>query len=324
MIRSGLINRASKYLGNGKINYLLYGFTFFAISRTNMYSNKIFYSLAKKIKHKSTSPKVEVNGSLMYIDLNDNGISKQLYIHRKREHFSTDYIQSFLDDDEIVIDVGGNIGYYALMESRLANEGKVYVVEPIPSNFNILSKNIELNNRKNIFVFQLAMGDANTKGKMYVYDKCNLCSFTKDLNEKIIGEIEVPIITLDSFVKSYMDKKPTFIRMDAEGYEYQILKGASTILKEGGPLKLCIELHSHLMSKENMDEIITSLKQNGFKVMSIFIEPDPANYHSSETLSKLAKLLGDPEFGFVGNNYESLTKILDRRSYAPIVFFEKT
>jgi len=312
-----------QYLREKRLKSFLCGFIYFILSRRNLYIDNLRYLLARIHNRGTYYTKVTVNGNLMYIDFRDNGISKELYIHRKREHFSTEFIKKFISEDEIIIDIGANIGYYALIESRLANKGKVYAVEPIPSNVYLLKRNIELNNCKNISVFQFAIGDIDGKAKIYVYDKCNWCSLTKNLNANIINEIEIITMTLDRFVESYVCQYPTFVRMDVEGYEYQIIKGASNILEKNKPLKLCIELHPHLMPRENMEELINILEQSDFKVKAIFLDPEPHDYNNINTMNKLRRIMNLPELGFVGNSYKDLNKLLKKKRYAPIAFFER-
>jgi FkbM family methyltransferase len=198
----------------------------------------------------------------------------------------------------------------------------VYAIEPIPTNVDLLKKNIELNTCKNILVYQCAIGDRDGTGKMYVFDKCNWCSFIKNPTGNVTNELEVPLMTLDRFVESYVRENPTFIRMDVEGYEYQIIKGASKVLEKDKPLKLCIELHPHLMPKDNMLELLHILKQNGLKVKAIFVESNSYEYKDINLLNKLRRKMELPEFGFGGESYEDLDKLM-RVNRSCMAFFAK-
>lgn len=323
MISNNLLVKVREYIREGKLKSLLCGFIYFVLYMKDTYLGNLRYTLAKiRSKGMNYTKIIIVNANLMCINLKDSGICKDLYLYRKREHFSTDFVKNILKENEIVIDIGANIGYYALLEARLANKGKIYCIEPIPTNINLLKRSIELNNFKNISVFQYAMGDKNGNSKMYIYDKCNWCSFTKNLDGNIIEEIEVPIITLDTFVESYVCQYPTFIRMDVEGYEYQIIKGAFKILEINKPLKICIELHPHLMSRENMIELLNILKQRDFKVKAIFIDASPHAYKNINTINRLRKVMGLQEFGFAGKSYEDLDRLL-REKRGLLVFFER-
>ncbi len=319
------INTGIRYLNEKKYTGILSGFALIILCEVNEYIDNLKYGIAKILNRKNGDYfTIKVNDSYsMYVNSRDKGISKQLSIHKKREHFSTEFMKKVIKEDEIVIDIGANIGYYALLEARLANRGRIYAAEPVPENLELLRKNVNLNNCKNIHLFGIALGDIESKARMYIYDKCNWSSFIKNTNGNILNEIESPIITLDKFVELYVHDSPGFIRMDVEGYEFQIIKGALKTLSCNKPLTLCIELHQHLMPAENMKELIKILKNNNFKVKAIFLELDPHNYNTINIINKLCRKLEIPEFGFQGDSYESLDKLL-KQGRVPMVFFEKS
>ncbi|TRZ81142.1 FkbM family methyltransferase [bacterium] len=208
---------------------------------------------------------LEINESKMILNINDKGLSKDLFIYGKREFLTTDYLinSGALKEGDVVLDIGANIGYYALLESRLVgNSGKVYAVEPVSTNFEILKKNIKLNNRKNMQVFHLAAGDKNTSLKVYLHRKLNLCSVIRNPSSDYVGEETVDCLTVDSFLEG--KDTPQLIRMDVEGYEYNILKGMELTIKK--PVKILMEIHGNIMTKEKSNVIFNVLRKNGFKV----------------------------------------------------------
>ena len=116
--------------------------------------------------------------------------------------------------------------------------------------------------------------------------------------------------------------------MDVEGYECQIIRGMPKLLEEKKPLVIFMELHPpwlNLMSESNTEEIIDTLKRNGFKVKAIFLEPvPPCNNKDIILLNKLRKIMGLPEFGLIGESYGELYKLLDEDLQCiPMVFFER-
>jgi FkbM family methyltransferase len=312
------------YFQEGNIKKLFYGSLYLGLSRKGYYLDSLKYSIFR-LREKRTNilKEIMVNNCRMYISLNDKGISNELYNLRKREHFATDFMYEFVNKDDTVIDIGANIGYYALLESQLITDGCIYAIEPIPSNFQILNENIQLNHCNNIASYQLAIGERNGTAKMYVYDRCNWCSFTKMKNLIAQQELDVETLTLDCFIREYMDRYPTFIRMDVEGFEYHIIRGASDILRKSKHLKLNIELHPHLMPEKNMKEILATLKENNFKIRAITVNPPTHIYKNMSTFNLLRKLLGLPEFGLIEGDYVDLERILETKICSPIVFFEK-
>src|SRR3989344_8248708 len=88
----------------------------------------------------------EIHGNKMYLNLQDKGISKDLAINKTREELQTELVMNKVKEGMHVLDLGANIGYYALIEASLVGpKGKVYAIEPSQSNFDLLNKNIGLN-----------------------------------------------------------------------------------------------------------------------------------------------------------------------------------
>jgi FkbM family methyltransferase len=231
--------------------------------------NPRFYSYFFKRKKYGFSVE-KINGYNMYLDLkNDSGISRDLCVFRKREHVTTDFAlnSGIIKKDDVVLDIGANIGYYALIWSGLVgNGGKVYALEPVLNNFKMLEKNVELNGIKNIETFKIAAGSENKKDFINVAESGNVSSFINS-RAPLKGKEEVDVVKIDDFLK---DKKmPKLARMDVEGYAGEILKGMRETLKKVE--YLLIELHPHIKSDEQKKEFASVLADSGFKVDEVFI-----------------------------------------------------
>jgi len=160
----------------------------------------------------------------MVLDLYDNGLSRTLIFFGTRELDHKLVLERELKEGMTLLDLGANIGYYAIMESRLIGEsGFIYALEPAPSNVNLLKNNIKLNNIDNMIEVH-QMGGSNKTGieKLFFSAKSNLHSFVADKNSS--GEmVDVPTTTIPDFCKG--KRKIDFIRMDIEGYEVEVLEG---------------------------------------------------------------------------------------------------
>jgi len=147
------------------------------------------------------------------------------------------------------IDIGANIGIHTV---RIGKEGiDVYAFEPSPKTYGILCKNIK--DFPNIEPFNYALGDKNTEGLFYVHEqsKSGFDGLHNVYKKKDVKEIKVKVRTLDSFDF----KNIGLIKIDTEGNEYNILKGAFKTLKKEKP-HLIIEVHSPVYKNT---KIITSL-----------------------------------------------------------------
>jgi len=251
----------------------------------------------------------KINGVKMFLDLKkDEGISKFLMIYGKREPLSVDHLLALgiLKEGGVALDLGANIGYYALLESKLVgNNGLVYAVEPVLNNLRLLKKNIELNHMNNVNTYNLAMGrEDKAQVEIYMRSKGNLSSLTPLSPEygKIVATEQVKMRSVDTFVRQEIGRTPDFIRMDVEGYELEILEGMKETMREKPCLQ--IEFHPTLLNKEQKDRIYELLKGN-YSSVTIIINPKPypgrfirmlnkkmgENFHGEGTIEK-----GDVKF----------------------------
>ncbi|MCP6726799.1 MAG: FkbM family methyltransferase [Patescibacteria group bacterium] len=201
----------------------------------------------------------------MILDLQTKGVSGILFVCGTREILDTWVMQQEIEDNMHVLDIGGNIGYYVLLEASLLGEqGKVYVFEPDPRNIEILNKNIELNNISlKVGVYPYAAAKENGVQTFHLGKSSNLSTFVE--RKGILDSIEVKCKKLDDFEHI---QKVGYIRMDIEGYESMVIDGMDEFLKTEKPMKLQIEVHPSVYKKEgfNFQERLRKLGEMGFYV----------------------------------------------------------
>lgn len=158
-------------------------------------------------------------------------------VNRNNEKHLYPYIHS---NDGIFIDVGAHIGKYSIPAAKNGNN-TVISLEPDPYNFELLKKNIILNNCANIIC--LNKGAYTSSGEM--------AFFTTDSGEGMHSiyrqpesrhEIAIEVDTLDNIVQQLKIEKPVkLIKIDVEGAEMDVLRGAENILRTDKP-RLLIEV----------------------------------------------------------------------------------
>jgi len=136
---------------------------------------------------------------------------------------------------DIVLECGGHHGCSAILLSNWVGiDGKVVTFEPYPANCDILEKNIKLNGLKNVILQRKAVGAE--RGII------NIDAPGCSVNPSSKG-VEVQLTSLDE----YEHLNPTFLKIDVEGFEMQVLQGAKNILSKRP--KLAIEIHTEFLSK---------------------------------------------------------------------------
>jgi len=162
-------------------------------------------------------------------------VSLKLYAYGYFETGLTKMIIEYLNECDTFIDIGAHYGYFSLLASTIIGDcGEVHSFEPTPSTFEILSSNTRC--KKNININNLAVFSKSCDIwiKDYGVENSALNSVVLEKNGKN-NIIKKRAITLDEYV---IDKniQPNFIKIDAEGAEYDILKGAVRVIEVYNPL----------------------------------------------------------------------------------------
>jgi FkbM family methyltransferase len=182
----------------------------------------------------------------LHVDVSRSNAQRLLFLEGERFIGELRLLRRLLRPGMKVVDVGANIGYYLLLvESLVGPGGTVACFEPEPDNVAELRRNVEANRLENVRVFPVAVGNAN--GTVALRSGIN-SGVTADGS----GDLRVPICRLDDVLTSPVD----FIKVDVEGYEGQVLKGAELILRRHRPA-LFIEIHpGFLAAPYSVDRIL--------------------------------------------------------------------
>ena len=234
-----------------------------------------------------------IQGSSMILDIKDVGISHELLLTGVHESESTKQIRSEIKPGMNILEVGANIGYYLLIESKLiGDQGRIYAFEPSPVNMRMLKANIALNNIDNLVTtYPHGVGNEAGMQKFYIMSKGNMSSFITRAEDRIIktrDHIDVEIIRVDDFFKEEAVQFD-YVRMDVEGYELEVLKGMQNILtSENSPRGMFIEVHSELLNKIadcSCESFLGFMKGMGYGIkVSRFRGRDDIKVHSTEEM----------------------------------------
>lgn len=203
-----------------------------------------------------------LHGFNLFIDpIFDKGIERRIYNYGTYEAGTLWCFDFFIKPGDVVIDAGANIGLTSIYASKLTgSKGVIYGFEPLNSTFEILCKNISINRIKNIVPSQIALSNYNGKGKIYpnIHINRGAASFNSNQVEQI--PIEVEVKTLNSWVKENNIFKIDFIKIDVEGSELELLKGASELFQHNPKPTICVEYSEEVSRDNNINDLYNFLK----------------------------------------------------------------
>lgn len=132
---------------------------------------------------------------------------------------------------DVVFECGAHHGELTVLFAHgVGPEGRVVAFEPVPGNVHILHRQLELNGIDNTEIVHAAVGRAS--GEIQMTDESNA-----QVNKDGPG-IRVPVVCLDD----YQHMKPSLLKIDVEGYEAELLKGAQEVLKTRP--RISLEIHT--------------------------------------------------------------------------------
>lgn len=228
-------------------------------------------------------------GLQIYIDPISN-LGKD-YLHN-HDDFIYLHLQKYNFKNSVFYDIGAHFGLHTMAFSKIAgNDGKVYAFEPHPLNTERLNKNISKNIETcdNITVIKTAITDhKGTVSFEMITDLESgwssssgiLADDHKKTETDVKKHIQVNADTIDNLVLNNAIAKPDYIKIDVEGEEFKVIKGAEQTIRQFKPV-LFIEIHTI----ECMYQIQKSLAEWGYKIELIHKEPDGRCFIKAETLN---------------------------------------
>lgn len=149
-----------------------------------------------------------------------------------------DFIVGFLRPGMVFIDVGAHVGKYTLLAARaVGSAGEVHAFEPNPAVFGLLQKNVRLNRLGNVFTNRCAVSDVEGERDFEVRKELTICSLRPTVGSStpegfpggLSKIVRVPCISLDAYCSSRF-RKPDLVKIDVEGAELPVLRGAQQLL----------------------------------------------------------------------------------------------
>ncbi len=149
-----------------------------------------------------------------------------------------DDVSGYIPDNAVVYDVGAMIGNHSLYWFHY-KKAVVHCFEPLPINYNILIKNIEINHAEDfITANNIGCSDKTGTTKVKAFDAANFGGTQLDSVENRGSSGNIKLTAIDQYTQANSDKidKLDLIKIDVEGMEYPVLKGSINTIKNFKPL----------------------------------------------------------------------------------------
>lgn len=218
---------------------------------------------------------------------NDIGLQKQIFETGSYQAGTLNVIENCLRQGDIFLDIGSNIGVISLDAAKaVGNSGKVYSFEPEPDNFATLTRNIEINPFDNIEANNYALGASEGKANIFreIHDRA--AASLDGPKGNTTGGSEVSIKTLDTFVEKHITGSVRMIKINVQGWELEVLKGAKAFLSQPDAPIICVE-YCDLYSTHNgllSDVYKTICELNDYRIFKL--------EHGKDRVGKLVEIKG--------------------------------
>jgi FkbM family methyltransferase len=190
-----------------------------------------------------------LRGKKWIVGAGEHGYWLGSYELRKRIPFEREIVPG-----SVIYDIGANVGFYSLLAAELTDkDGTVYAFEPLPRNISFLRRHIALNKIDNIEVIECAVSAQAGEG----FFDLGASTAMGYLAES--GEILVETVSLDEMLDAGRLQPPDYMKVDVEGAEHCVLKGAMNTLKTQQPT-LFLDTHA----REAHDAALTLLTSLGY------------------------------------------------------------
>jgi len=186
-------------------------------------------------------------------DKDYHSLSRNLQSYGIREPRNVGEFIKFIDPEDIVLDVGANIGFFTILARKAK---KIIAIEPVEECIPILKENLKNNNITNVNIYNVALGD----GMPLLIKKEDQINLSRIVDKRGKNVKEIKSKKLDYFVKK---DNINFVKIDAEGFEYEIFGNRKI---PDNINKIFMEFHTALMGKKKSFELIKNLYKEGFYV----------------------------------------------------------
>ena len=183
--------------------------------------------------------------------MSDDGSWVDLFFLQYESPSLAPVLEAFLESGSTFVDVGANVGVYTAWASRcVGSSGRVFAFEPLPTTREYLEHVIALNALGNVRVVPKALGAGPGTVDLWMFPHASgLTSAVSPTDESSAQRVAVSMSTLDDELRTAGGSSPTLVKIDVEGYEMAVLRGAARTLAAGDGPAVVFEAQPDLLAR---------------------------------------------------------------------------
>ena len=159
------------------------------------------------------------------------------YLLGTAETHLQEIIKEYVGTGDIVYDIGANIGYVSLsLAKRVGATGLVIAFEPVPRNIASFRENIQINKLANVQLLEFAASDKRGDAVIRFAENLSTASLVWHRNDPSATRLAITTVSIDELVESGELRNPSFIKIDVEGAEGNVLLGMRRTLAAAKPV----------------------------------------------------------------------------------------
>lgn len=227
----------------GFIQKLTRLYTFYSPIRKGKYRLALASLGLKKDLPKQVVAKT-IDGRTLKVNF-DNHFAHFVYFLGEYEPAITNVIKKIVKPGDVCFDIGGNIGWFTtLLQTLVGEKGEVHSFEPVPPTFKVLEENVKSNiNSKAVRLNNFALGERKDEMNLHIFDDlpdghASMSNFGKSDFTAYKCKVE----TVNSYLQENEIDNVKFVKVDIEGAELTMLKGATGFFKQEIPPIFEIEM----------------------------------------------------------------------------------
>lgn len=203
-------------------------------------------------------------GKTLHLEVARSDSHKLLWLEGERFVAERALLRALVAEGGTVVDVGANVGYFALLFSqRVGPRGRIVCIEPDPDNLRELRRNVTANELSNVQIVAAAAGVEKGVAGL----RAGLNSTVVDPSE---SDLRVDLCRIDDVAPA----ATSCLKVDVEGFEWEVLRGASRLIGEHAPA-LWLELHPDLLPRRELVAEILEWIAARYRTVRLAVVPRP-------------------------------------------------